>query len=635
MRMRGIRFLAWLPAACSIVALAGCGGNSGSPTNPTSCSYSLSSTSQALAGLGGTFTVSVSGSGSCSWTATAGNAWVHVTSGGSGSGPGSIAVKVDPNPDGSARQSTVHVQWSGGSQDVAVRQDAGGPMSCYSGSVTAQQVAAAGSLEMAIQLALQSACSSAAPTWTATTGANWIHIKTPNGSGNGTITYSVDPNPDSGARSDQVNVDWIVGGLQVAVNQQGTGGGTSCHYGISPTTQSVGAEGGNQSAQITADSGCAWSVSADSWIHFTSTASGTGSGTVYYSVDANPGSSTRTGAVHLLGGGSTQDLTITQAGSTPVSECYSLSVAVQQALSSGGNYSVQVNTSSGCSSAPPWSASSNAPWIQITSQHGVRASAAASAGAIDYTVQSNTSTSPRSGTISITWSGGRKDLTVNQDGVNQSSCTYTLSPTSASAPASGSGPNTVTLTINSACAGSPPAWSASPNVTWITATPTSATSFQYTVAVSTSQSTRTGTIDVTWGSGKAAVSISQSGQLRPCYNLVPPPSLPGYTNGTDSASLSLNTACGASVPWTASVDQTWSTLDPTTISGTTGGSINFSYVFNPVCASRSATLTVSWNGGSATATISQGPALCDKGGAGIETELVAPAPVAPGGRDRP
>ena len=67
----------------------------------------------------------------------------------------------------------------------------------------------------------------------------------------------------------------------------------ACTYSINPTSVTVAAAAGTGSVAVTAGSGCAWTaVSNDAWITVTGGASGTGNGTVSYSVAANtPGAS--------------------------------------------------------------------------------------------------------------------------------------------------------------------------------------------------------------------------------------------------------------------------------------------------------------------------------------------------------
>ena len=89
-----------------------------------------------------------------------------------------------------------------------------------------------------------------------------------------------------------------------------------CTFSIAPTSESFPASGGTGSLAVMAPDGCMWTASSnDSWITITSGESGSGNGTVEYSVAANPGASSRTGTMTIAG----QTFTVTQAGTAPVS----------------------------------------------------------------------------------------------------------------------------------------------------------------------------------------------------------------------------------------------------------------------------------------------------------------------------
>ena len=89
-----------------------------------------------------------------------------------------------------------------------------------------------------------------------------------------------------------------------------------CTFSIAPTSESFPASGGTGSLAVMAPDGCMWTASSnDSWITITSGESGSGNGTVEYSVAANLGASSRTGTMTIAG----QTFTVTQAGTAPVS----------------------------------------------------------------------------------------------------------------------------------------------------------------------------------------------------------------------------------------------------------------------------------------------------------------------------
>ena len=75
----------------------------------------------------------------------------------------------------------------------------------------------------------------------------------------------------------------------------------SCTYSISPTKKSFTSKSGNGSVVVTASSGgCSWTAASNAaWITVTSGSSGTGNGTVAYSVSANTGKKPRTGTLTI------------------------------------------------------------------------------------------------------------------------------------------------------------------------------------------------------------------------------------------------------------------------------------------------------------------------------------------------
>lgn len=86
---------------------------------------------------------------------------------------------------------------------------------------------------------------------------------------------------------------------------------SSCSYSLTPASLSTGAAAVVGSLSVTATAGCPWTaVSNTGWITVTSGASGSGNGSVAYSVAANTSTSARSGTLTIAG----QTFTVTQAG---------------------------------------------------------------------------------------------------------------------------------------------------------------------------------------------------------------------------------------------------------------------------------------------------------------------------------
>jgi hypothetical protein len=164
-----------------------------------------------------------------------------------------------------------------------------------------------------------------------------------------------------------------------------TQSGQNCTYSISPTSQSFSASGGSGNVNVAASSGCIWAaVSNVSWITITSGGSGSGNGTVNYSVAANTGGSPRTGTMTVAG----QTFTVNQDGGS----CSSIIAPMTGSfMASGGVGSVIVISDPGCS----WTAVSNSSWITITSGVGGSGS-----GVVNYSVATYNG-SYRTGTMTI------------------------------------------------------------------------------------------------------------------------------------------------------------------------------------------------------------------------------------------
>ena len=122
---------------------------------------------------------------------------------------------------------------------------------------------------------------------------------------------------------------------------------SACTYFISPTSQSFAASGDAGSVSVTTQSGCAWTAaSAVSWMTVTSGGSGTGNGTVGYSVAANATTSSLTAASTIAG----LAFTVTEAGVPAYT--ITASAGTGGAISPSGSVSVNGGSSQAFSITP-------------------------------------------------------------------------------------------------------------------------------------------------------------------------------------------------------------------------------------------------------------------------------------------
>ena len=255
--------------------------------------------------------------------------------------------------------------------------------------------------------------------------------------------------------------------------------GTNCLYSINPTNAVFGAAGGPGSVSVIASNGCAWiATNNDSFITITSGASGSGNGTVRYTVAANASTNERVGTMTIAG----QTFTVTESGTTSSGGgcTYTLSVSSVTLPAKGGKKTVSVKTK-GTDCA--WTAVSNDPFITITAGNSGTGN-----GKVDYSVPGNTNTTAQIGTVTI----AGQTFTVNQDA---GGCTYKLSPKHGKLKAAG-GSATVKVNPNfSDCN-----WTAVSNDPFITVTDgasgTGKGSVTYSVPANTNTTALTGSITI-------------------------------------------------------------------------------------------------------------------------------------------
>ncbi len=120
--------------------------------------------------------------------------------------------------------------------------------------------------------------------WTASSNDPWITVRSgQSGSGNGLVLFSVASNQGSGSpRTGTLTI----AGQTFTVTQAGA----PCVASISPVVRTFPPGGGTGSVTVTIPSGCNWTAASNvAWVTIASGQSGSGNGTVTYSVDANSG----------------------------------------------------------------------------------------------------------------------------------------------------------------------------------------------------------------------------------------------------------------------------------------------------------------------------------------------------------
>jgi hypothetical protein len=492
-----------------------------------SCAYALSPLSFSHGSGSGSSSFSMTAPAGCGWGASSTYTWIHTSS--SGNGSGTISYSVDANSSTSSRSGTI----TAGGQTFTVNQ-AG--VSCTFALGSSSFTHGAGSGNGSFSITAPSGCA-----WAASTAYTWIHTIS-SGNGNGTVSYTVDANSSTSSRSGTITA----GGQTFTVNQSGV----SCTFALSSSSASPGSGGGSGSFSMIAPTGCAWAAStAFAWIHTTS--SGNGNGTVNYTVDANSSTSARSGTITAGG----QTFTVNQAG---VSCTFALSASSASAGSGGGSGSFSMIAPSGCA----WAASTAFAWIHTTSSGNGN-------GTVSYTVDANSSTSARSGTITA----GGQTFTVNQAGVV---CTYTLGSTSFSHGA-GTESGSFGITAPTACT-----WNASTAFAWIHTSSggTGNGTVSYTVDANSTTSARSGTINV----GGQVFTVNQAG-ISCTYAL----GTTSFNHGAGAESGSFGVTAPGACSWAASTAFGWI---HTTSSGSGNGTVSYTVDANSATSARSGTINL-------------------------------------------
>jgi hypothetical protein len=369
--------------------------------------------------------------------------------------------------------------------------------------------------------------------------------------------------------------------------------GVSCSYAINPEARSFTASGGTGTIDVTTTAGCNWATTASAaWITITSGGSGSGNGTVNYSVAANTGAQSRQGMITVQG----RTHTITQAGVQP---CQTNPIAFNQSISDGlttndcrsplrgGNYYADrytFNGAAGQAIVVEVTAASFDTYIYLIGPSGGLLAEDDDGGVgTNSRIPANTGSFilPSSGTyiIEVTSFGASVTGTYTVRLTESMPCNYMISPASRSFSTSG-GNGSIAVTAAAGCN-----WTAVSNSSWISiisgATGSGNGTVNYNVAQNNSSSPRTGTINV---QGQIH-TVTQSGGCN--YSLSQGSVSVTATGGQESVAVSAPSTC----TWKATIDVQWITF-LSSDNGTGNGMIRFFVRENQTTASRKGTLTI-------------------------------------------
>lgn len=222
--------------------------------------------------------------GNCARTPVSDSAdWLTVSFGTPGTGNGSVGYRAETNQTAFARTGRITI----GNATFTLTQAAADCAITLSRQ-TLQVASAAGSGTLQVN----TPCA-----WSATGTDSWLTVtSTPSGVGTGTIQYAYTANPSTAARTASIKVG--------TATFQLTQDGGPCSSALNPTDSASFPVGGGsgQIALIVTGTNCVWTASSPlGWVTLNSPGSGTGNGTIAYTVAPNGGTAARSLTLTISG----------------------------------------------------------------------------------------------------------------------------------------------------------------------------------------------------------------------------------------------------------------------------------------------------------------------------------------------
>ena len=344
-----------------------------------------------------------------------------------------------------------------------------------------------------------------------------------------------------------------------------------CSYTLSPTSQLMGSDGGAGAVIVTTRSDCQWSASPSAaWIAIVAGASGTGNGSVGYTIGANPAQAARTATITIAG----LTFTVTQDGRAACT--FDISPQQQSFAAAGGDATIHVAAPPACS----WTATATAPWLMISS-----GSSGQGDGDVSYTVAENKATESRAGAIDV---AGVQIAVAQAAAEGQpppipTDCQYSVAPVELRTHWHQTGGD-IAVTTAAGCR-----WTVDSDTPWLTIASESqgagSGTIRFSMSTYTEENSRAAALRVRWPTPTAGqnVWVTQEG----CYYAVSVTTASftadGGTGMVNVYGTPISTNCMVGCPWTATSQAPWLRI----VSGSPGaGDDRFTYQVDPNPASQ-------------------------------------------------
>jgi hypothetical protein len=400
--------------------------------------------------------------------------------------------------------------------------------------------------------------------WTVSSNQSWCTVSPSSGSNNGTVTITTAANTTNAARTAVITV------TSGAITKQVTAVQPALSFSLSMNNFSMSAASGSNSFTVTGNTG--WTATSNQSWCTVSPASGTGNGSVTFSLTANTTNAERTASIAIKSGNETQTVSISQQGANA---SFSVSQNAFSLSSTAGNNSLTVTGTGN------WTAVSNQSWCTVSPASGT------GSGTVNIATAANTTNAPRTATITVTAGTNTQTVTVTQQSSN---ATFAISQNSFHIN-SAANIKTFNITCNSA-------WTVASNQSWCTVVPASGSgngTVSFTATANTVTAARTAIITVKSGTETLTVTVLQqnSNTLTVSQNNIT----------VDAAGGEKTFNVQSTTSWTASCDQSWCTVSPA--SSSENHAVTAKISANTGTNARNATITITDGVNTKTVSVSQ------------------------------
>ncbi len=350
----------------------------------------------------------------------------------------------------------------------------------------------------------------------------------------------------------------------------------SCSFAVSPATASFTPDGGTGALTVTSAAGCSWTAAVTGgWVSITSGTTGSGNGSVAYSVGSNSATDARSATITVGG----QAHTISQAGRPATACSYALSPASANFGKDAADGAFTVTAPDGCA----WTASGSAGWLTVTGDRG------SGNGQVTYSITRNLEITERTAEIHV----ADRTFSVKQSG-DTGGCQYSVAPVDVDVCMPG---RTVTaaVTTQDGCT-----WTAASGASWLNVRDGSEGTGSGVITFEMGDNydaPRSSTIFVRWPTPTAGqnIRVAQAGCLYAVSQSTFAFAAAGGPGAFDVFQQSDPNQCGGPLQdrcvWSAVSDSPWITV---TITGQRSGDnrVSFTIAPNPGSAPRSGSITV-------------------------------------------